>query len=487
MTLALRPADPLVARVRARTRPDRTNLAFAVGVAAVIAHFVIGNSLLSLLGINSQGPGGNPLVKFHPATYLSLLAAILAITGAPRPGDALARLFADRPGLAAYLVLVPAVTFYAMLSSGIGGSASYVDSFLAAGLLALALETGSDRKRRALGYLILALCLIEVGISIVESVTRSHLIPFVIDGQAMTAETADDFRGVALYDHPLTGALVTSMGVFLLLAMRLRPWITASAFTLLLVGLLSFGGRTALVVTLVLLVGAAIYMLVRGLMMRRLNGGFVAAFLGGLFVLAPLLIILATETSIGARIADHLYFDSSAQVRDLQWRVLDYLTVHDVLFGLPPEAQEVLKAQIGLNSITTDIENCWLLLFLSLGAIVFVVLMAALVLFLWHLGRSGSAIGWLLLIATMIDVSSSNSLGRKAGDLSFLAAFMIASTGFIGYQRPAAAPARRRRVIDLRRHRGLATGPAATASARGLTTLPALRASISLLAGHSTR
>ncbi|MDQ2802554.1 MAG: VpsF family polysaccharide biosynthesis protein [Pseudomonadota bacterium] len=484
MSLGLRANEPLVFRARKRSQADRTRFAFPFGVAAVVAIFAIPIDVLDLMGIDYASPGGNPLIKLHPATYLAACGAAFAVFGARRSGDTLASLFRDRPGLAAFLVLIPACAFYSMLSVGFSGSAVYVESFLSAGLLAVALEAGSERQRRALGYLFLAFCLGDVGLSVFESLTQTQLIPIVVDNHLLK-DAAEDFRGFALYDHPLTGAMVTAMGVFLVLSMRLGPLMAASAFSLLLIGLLSFGGRTALGVTLLFLVVAAIYVLVHGLATRNLSASFVAAFLGGAAVLAPLLVVIALETTIGERIVGHLYYDSSAAVRNTQWQVLGYLTQRDVLFGIAPDALDQIKAQIGLGSAFTDIENCWLLIFLNLGLIGFVVFLAALVLFLGHLARRSTALGWMVLVATLIMVSSSNSLGRKGPDLFFLVACMIAMTGFIGYERPAAARARVRRVMDLRHHRGLATGPAA--SSRNITAVPPARPSLSLLAGHSTR
>jgi hypothetical protein len=127
----------------------------------------------------------------------------------------------------------------------------------------------------------------------------------------------------------------------------------------------------------------------------------------------------------------HMYLDESAEVRGQQWQVLSYLNLHDVLFGVGPDRLASLKYQIGLAQASTDIENFWLLMFLNLGVIGFVVFLIALGLFLVHLGRTTDhPLGWILLaVAIMID-STSNSLGRKSVDLFFMAACMIAMTGY---------------------------------------------------------
>jgi hypothetical protein len=106
-----------------------------------------------------------------------------------------------------------------------------------------------------------------------------------------------------------------------------------------------------------------------GLVTRRLNVGFLTALIAGAVMLPVLFIVLTTMTDVGQRIVTHLYLDDSAEVRVLQWRVLDYLNVHDVLFGITTDRLELLKAQIGLSKPGTDIESFWLLIFLYLGVV----------------------------------------------------------------------------------------------------------------------
>ena len=75
-------------------------------------------------------------------------------------------------------------------------------------------------------------------------------------------------------------------------------------------------------------------------MARRLSGRFVAALAGALLVLVPLGFVVASSTSIGQRIVDHLYVDNSAEVRNTQWEALNYLTPRDVLLGTPQDTPQ---------------------------------------------------------------------------------------------------------------------------------------------------
>ena len=418
--------------------------AFALGFVAIILTFALPGSLLNAIGLYSYQPGGDPLTKFHPATYVAVLAALVALYGR-RQGGGLAGLFRESPALAWSVVLIFFCMAYSTVSLGIGGVAVYVDTFLSAALVTIALDAGTQRQRQILGYTIVAFCVINVGLSVYEDHTQTLLLPSGVaaDETGLPGKMAlDEFRGQGFYGHPLSGALVTSMALFMVLGMGLRGWRLVALFGIFVVGLMSFGGRGALATSLLILGAAALFQLTSGLATRRLNVGFLGAFIAGVFLLPALLVLLTTMTDIGLRVTSHLYLDDSADVRIVQWRVLSLLNVHDLLFGATGDRIGLLKAQIGLTGVGIDIENPWLLTFLALGVLGFPFLMAALFLFLWHLGRRvDTPIGWLIVIATLLICSTNNSLGRKVPDLMFLSGIMIALSGFKSEERESVAMA----------------------------------------------
>ena len=65
--------------------------AFALGFVAIILTFALPGSLLNAIGLYSYQPGGDPLTKFHPATYVAVLAALVALYGR-RAGRRLGRI-----------------------------------------------------------------------------------------------------------------------------------------------------------------------------------------------------------------------------------------------------------------------------------------------------------------------------------------------------------------------------------------------------------
>nr|WP_294529822.1 VpsF family polysaccharide biosynthesis protein [uncultured Rhodopila sp.] len=407
--------------------------AFSLALLGVILEFALSGNTLENLGIDYASPGGNPIIKLHPATYLAAIGCFMVLFLTKPSGSGVVRFFRATPALSAFTFMMLFCAFYSIANVGFSGAAVYVESYLAPAMLWVALDAGTDRQKRTLAWWIVGFCVLSIIISIGEGATQTHLIPLHIDDTVNKAfaDDVEDFRGDGLFSHPLTAAGITSMATFMLLRMRMNGLLKGVLFTTFLIGLLSFGGRAALLTTIVIVVLAAGFELLRGMVRRDLSMGFVGAIAAALVILPPLMIVLVTSTDIGERIITHMYFDDSAQVRNLQWLVLNHLNLNDVLFGVSPDRLEMMKYQIGLGGATTDIENFWLLMFLNLGAIGFAVYVVALGLFILHLGRTANhPLGWMLLISAIVIASTSNSLGRKSTDLFFATACIIAMTGY---------------------------------------------------------
>src|ERR1700709_1590025 len=98
-TLApIRPTDARQAGTNERVR----RAAFAIGLFAVILELAVSGNLLENMGIDYASPGGNPLIKLHPATYLVAVAAFMVLMLARPAGSGVIRLFRVTPALAAF-------------------------------------------------------------------------------------------------------------------------------------------------------------------------------------------------------------------------------------------------------------------------------------------------------------------------------------------------------------------------------------------------
>jgi len=445
-----------------RARAGGASAVFWWGIVAVLLQFFLPYVVLDAIGLPSVN------FKVHPSTLLVLFGAIFALTRGVKP---FAKRCREEPGLMLFVLAIPALALYSIYFVGYSGSAIYPDTYWSAGLLAIMLETATPRQKRFLAKLLIALCLFNVAVALVESFTHTLWFPLVLDpDKADSLTNVDvDFRPNGWFNHPLTASLVTVMAVFLLYGMRIRMIYSAPIFGILLVGLFAYGGRAALGVTLIIVAASGIWTFFDGIVRRNLKLDFVVAFLAGLIIIPLVITVIVTQTNIADRIMDTLYVDDSAQVRVTQWEVFKLLSLKDWLFGISHDDLNVLKFQIGLGGRETDIENFWALMLLNLGLLGFTAFLVVFGAFLWHIGKYSQNInGWLLVIAALVIDSGSNSLGVKSNDLFVETAFLIALSGYAGYRPPQRIRAARPRSVA--RYDGV-LGAVSAARSRGLRVL----------------
>lgn len=431
MARALHLLQPrLPASAAGRTR-SATAALFWWGVFAILLQFFLPYVVMQAMGIDTVK------VKLHPAVVLVLVIGAYALVRGIVPFHQRSR---EAPGLMLFVFGIPVLAAYAIWFTGFSGSATFPETFWSAGMLAVMLETATAKQRRLLGVILLVLCVLNVFIALQESLTQQNWFPLVLDpdaAQNITANiTRDEFRANAFYSHPLVASLITTMAIFLLYAMRLPMLWSGLLFSILLVGLFAFGGRTALAVTLLVSGGTAFVLLISGVIRRNLKLDFVVAMLCAAIAVPILIAVIVTQTDIADRILDTLYYDGSAQARATQWEIFRYFTLRNWLFGISHDDLAILKYQIGLGGKETDIENFWLLILFDLGGIGFMVFVGIFGAFLVHLGRfARNRYGWLLIVSALIIDSGSNSLGVKTDDLFLEVAFMVAISGYTGYER----------------------------------------------------
>lgn len=420
------------------------------GVTALVASFIFSGNVVGAMV-------GGSIPRFLPASYLAVLGGLIALARMP-----LHQRSRDAPGLLLFVFAVPGLALYSAYWQGISGTAVYVESYWIAGLLALMLEAATARQKRLLGGILIAICLINVVVGLSESLRQSNWFPLLIDPDkdVLLDRDTTEFRAHGFYGHPLNASLITGMAIYLLYSMRLRFIVAAPIFGALLLGLLAFGGRTALGVTLIASGLYALYMVFQGVIRRDLKLDLMLTVISAVVVVPIVILIVASQTSIADRIIENLYYDDSAATRVTQWEILNYLDLRSWLFGVPHIALDLLKYQIGLGGKDTDIENFWLLMFLNLGLLGFATFLAVLGIFLVHLGRHANSIyGWLIIITTLLIDSTSNSLGVRTNDLFIMVGFVIAVAG---YQDIGRVPVPRTRVRDragLRPGSGLSAVP----------------------------
>ena len=402
---------------------------------AVASHFFVSSNLLFVAGIPYNVPGGIPLLKFHPATYLIALAAILAARerrGRPRQPQ---RSGKGVPATVIFIVAMLLCSIFSRVSIGTRGAAVFIDNFVSAGLLAYVVEGWTREERQTIGRLMLVLSLANVVVAVAETVTHRHVVPPYLGGVEFK-EGEGDFRGIAGFDHPLTGAAVTMQALLCAGRLRLPAGKTFASVGLLCLGLLAFGGRTALGVSLVTLACLTLIAITRSLAAGRFPVQLFAALLLGITLLPPLGYVVLTQTPVGERLVAHFFIDESATTRQVQWRVLDHISFEKAMFGVPEDDIPFLIETVNLDERLGAIENPWLLIFLKLGGVGSAIFLAGFVTFLVHLWRGSALTGRAVIIAGLTVLSSSNSVGVKTDSFLLFTAFVICAADFGVARRP---------------------------------------------------
>lgn len=422
---------------------ERMPLPVRLAVLGVVLNLVISTNLLYICGIDYSAPGGNPLMKFHPGTYALLLAFGAMLFDGRRPLYNFGEMWkAERPTIF-FLGMIICCALSGMLANGVSGTAVYVENFFPPAIFLLVFQRyGTTAMLRKVGYLLLALFTLNVVISMIETGLHKRLVPIYLMDKLMV-EADSEFRGTGLYDHPLTGAATTMVAVIMLLGMDVKPKLKALLAGLLLIGLISFGGRTALATTALVMAGWGGTVMVGRFLRHEVRPRDLAVMLAVLVGVPVLMAIVFTQTNFGQRILLHMYWDESASTRVIQWQVLTHMTTQEILFGTPFERMRNIVFQIGLELPFNDIENFWLLLFVNLGLIGYLFFLAGFLVFIRHLWKILPVSGRILLVAVLIVASSSNSLGRKSNQLTIAVPAMLALAAFRKPEEAAAAvPAR---------------------------------------------
>jgi hypothetical protein len=391
-------------------------------MAALVLEFTISSNLLSALGSHYVADGGWLVEKLHPGSYLTAAAMATRVATGFRPMRNAWLLIWHEPDLVVFLGAIAFCIIYAMVITGAGNLIALMDSFMPAGMIGVALagmtKIDAARVKNLLRLLFLMNALLALG----EAAAVSHLVP--IDPELH--ERASDFRPTALYDHPLTGSAATMLGLFLLPDPARRPIAACTYGTTMFASLLVFGGRVALLLALLFMAGWYLSCLGQKVARRRVAPShlapvFVAFAAGGAVVCGVI------ESGLGERLIAHLYWDPSARARLDQFQILAWLDEPQFLFGVRRTVTLTLVEPLRLKYGIDVLENFWLLMFVSLGALcfpVFAVGMLALVRSLW---RRSDARGRMMVVALLLATSTSNSLGRKSTLLVLLVACVMAN------------------------------------------------------------
>jgi hypothetical protein len=371
-------------------------------------------------------PGGSPIAKIHPYSY-TLIVAALFVCLCVGPIRFLAEQWCARRGVLQFAAIIAFCAIATVMRQGIGGVAYMMDTLLSAPL-AVMLASYLDAKRR--GFLAGAIILFvtfNALVGIAERLAGVHL--FALPG----IDQVEYFRATAFLGHPLENGFITSSVLFLVPAMPWRISRKLLIIAICMAGILAFGARMSFLFSLMIGIIACLYLFGRGLGRGELRLSTLAAAPWIATMMLAAGGALTFGTVLGERIVKLAKFDESAQARVYAFKLFDYLSTQDLLFGVDfAEIGFLLKIDPDLRIL----ENCWIGILLLLGAVLFVPFVLSLLGYLWSLARGRSAWVTFAILNFLLVASTSNSISTKSASL------MIFSLAIAGL--PQMLPRRRR-------------------------------------------
>ena len=390
--------------------------------AGLVLIFTVPPDLLELVGFSYSTPSGSPLEKVHPGTDLVLLALALASIQGGNPLTYLWRQAQRFPGAVALLAVTTLLLLY-LIKVQRAPFTPLIDTFVLPAFLLPLLVDLPDGARRWIERGLHLFLAFNAALGIVEFATQWRLIPVSFDGIPVTTEM--EWRAAGLLGHPLASAATAGMYA-IILAMgcgTLSPaWLRWPATALQVASLAAFGGRTALVLTLL---GLAVLILLR--IARILRGQRFGRRSTLLVLLLMPLAVAGLVTLANAGYFDQLLLrfvddNGSAKSRALIAEVFRHFSWQELWFG--PD-QEHVASVLHLEGIEVGVESFWLGLVVLCGLWMSAVFFVGFGAFMVEVMRRCDIRAVVPLGFFLVVVSTTISLSAKTASLAQFVAIVI--------------------------------------------------------------
>jgi hypothetical protein len=286
--------------------------------------------------------------------------------------------------------------------------AGMIDTFVAPALLVMMLGEDDEKTFARMQTVVHAIMTVNALLALFEFATKTLIFPYRLDGEVFMS----DLRSTALQGHPLSNATVTSIYVLALLSgsrslsMPLRLGLIGLQFA----ALVAFGGRSAMVTTIVL---GGCYLLIQGLRgLRKGRVNLLGAALGLILAaLVPVVIAVAASYGFFDALLERFVSDSgSANARVEMFELFKHFELRDLIVGPDIDLIESLRRISGLEQ---GIENPIIRLILYQGAFFTLLLFVGFALFMHEVARRCHAGIWLTMLGWLILLNTSESLASK--------------------------------------------------------------------------
>ncbi|MCA0016110.1 VpsF family polysaccharide biosynthesis protein [Mesorhizobium sp. B292B1B] len=400
-------------------------------VVTVAVLFAVSGGMLWLVGYNYDGLLGSPATKIHPSTYLLVMVFAWRSCTFGNPVGYMAAV-ADRRPASALMAVISIVLLVVVVVRHRPGMAGMVDTFVAAALLVLMLAEDDERTFARLQTVVHAVMSANALLALFEFATKTLVFPYRLDGEVFT-----DLRSTALQGHPLANATITAVYVLALLSgsRSLSMPLRLALIGLQTAALVAFGGRSAMVTTLVL---GGIYLLFSGVAYLRhgrvsLLGAALAVLLA---TLLPVAVALLFSYGFFDALLERFVSDSgSANARVEMFDLFKNLGLGDLIVG--PDI-DLIESMRRINGLEQGIENPIIRMVLYQGAFFTLLMLFGFVLFMHEVARRCHPGIWLPMLGWLILLNTSETLASKT---TLLTKFVVLA---LVLYRPARAVARQK-------------------------------------------
>ena len=422
MTRAYRPpasADAVRRAPQAFPLPSLAGFESWALVALALSAFGLSGGMLWALGINYDGITGSAAQKVHPASYLAVLLFGWTMLRSGNPVIPVVSAAERRP--ASVLLCLVGFGLLAFIASRHGtGLAGSIDTYVLTGLIVILMAERDAITMRRVEIAVHSVMVANAALGLFEFVSGQRFFPFRMDGQAFDTDT----RSAALQGHPLANATLTACYILALFngGGRLRPLTRAGFIVLQLVALITFGGRSATVVTLSFGSVFAVVALNRALRSGRVSllGAAIAAFAS---TMVPIVVGgLAVGGFFDALLERFVSDGGSANARVEMLAIFDAIPFRDLLVGPDPSVIDTLRRMYGLE---WGIENPVVRSLLYNGVAMTVLLVVAIALFLYEVARQCRRGAFLPILAFVVLINTFESIGGKTTLLAKFALMLL--------------------------------------------------------------
>ena len=423
-------------RIRRRNASWLASLIQHMFTLATMLFFILPPSVFNLMGWHYLG-GGTEFEKIHIATYLLVATFIWLWLIDPRFRGNVTHLCLTDWTLISFMLAVGATASYAVLVKHVS-IAPFVDTFLAALMVTIGWICLPPKNLRFLRYLLDIYFVTNIAILLLEYGTKSVLIGPAFGGQ---------FRAVAFFENPLSAANL--LGVYCIANLVSKPikftrecLIRLTLAFLTLCAIFTTGGRTAMVVTILILLAYLVISAMRQIASGHVNRAAVVYGFFGFPVLAVCVMVLLQLGLFDTMLSRFEYDIGSASSRLVALDLASNMPTGELWGGLPQSniAALVLR-QAELNQVAIEIS--WVNFVLTCGLVLTVPLFATYLLFLTRfLPRYCGTLAILPGIYLLIITAASNGIWAKTTMLTTSFAIILAFFRKPSLARPAVSPAR---------------------------------------------